>query len=343
MGKKEQRKKKLRTNKVKMPSIMVGMPIHHYMDNFTGMCMDKTTADLRQAGITFHRVSPTGIPDVAKARNACVDVFLKEKQYTHLMWIDADMAWDTDAVLSLLNLGVPACSALVTKKAPPFNVTLFQLLKPEEDSDTLNTYDVPLGAYPMDEPFRFPNSGIGTAFMLIERQVIEAMEPPYFAGFVDANKVLKGTDYYFCVRLLQRGFEFVYDPRPNIYHIGKCLFGVEDHVAYLDQLIGKGTEACPFMNLDASVVEWKKSFAGPQPSLIAKIALVVEKQKELYLRQEESKSVVSKCQSSRKADQTNPQTKTGIEAVKSPKDLDRINLPLHRENEPTKSMLGVKP
>lgn len=322
---------------------MVGMPIHNYMENYTGMCMDNTVKDLRDIGIGFHRVSPLNVPDVAKARNACVDAFLKDKRYTHLMWIDADMVWDTDAVMSLLNLGVPACSALVTQKAPPFKITLFQLLKPKEDSDTLETYDVPLGAYPMDEPFRFPNSGIGSAFMLLERQVIEAMEPPYFAGFVEPKtKVLKGTDYYFCVRLLQLGFEFVYDPKPKIYHVGKCLFGVEDHVAYLDQLMEKGTEACPFMNLGASVVEWKKSFAGPQPSLIQKIALVVEKQKELYQRQE-SKSVVSSGQSLTSADPPNPPMKTGLEAVKSPKDLDHTNLQLHPENKPMKSMLSAEP
>ncbi len=318
---------------------MVGMPVHNYVENFTLMCVDKTRSDLMQAGIEFHKVSPIGIPDVAKARNACVDVFLREKQYTHLMWIDADMVWDADAVLSLLNLGVPACSALVTKKAPPFNVTLFQLLKPEENSNSLNTYDVPLGAYPMDEPFRFPNSGIGTAFMLLERQVIEAMEPPYFASFIDpVNKTLKGTDYYFCVRMLQKGFEFVYDPRPKIYHVGKCLFGVEDHVAFLDQKAEKGIEACQFMNLDASVVEFKKTFAGPQPSLIEKIAPVVEKQKELYQRREESKSGASKSPSSASADQMKVQMRTGIEAVNSPKDLDHTKPLPHPENELTKSM-----
>jgi len=344
MGKKKQRKKTLNNKKIQQPAIMVGMPIHHYIENFTLMCIDKTMADLRQAGIKFHRVSPIGIPDVARARNVCVDAFLKDKQYTHLMWIDSDMVWDTDAVLSLLNLGVPACSALVTKKAPPFNITLFQLLKPEEDSNTLGTYDVPLGAYPMDKPFRFPNSGIGTAFMLLERKVIEAMEPPYFASFTDAKKALKGTDYYFCVRMLQRGFEFIYDPKPKIYHVGKCLFGVEDHVAYLDQLAEKGIEACQFMNTDASsVVDWKKTFAGPQPSLIEKIAPVVERQKELYRLREESKSDVSKCHSFASADQTKTQTKTGIEVVSSLKDLDHTKLPLHPEKEPTKSMLsGVR-
>ena len=339
MGKKKQRQKAQNKKQNQQPSIMVGMPIHNYMENFTGMCMDQTTSDLRELGIGFRRVSPIGIPDVARARNTCVDVFLKEKRFTHLMWIDADMVWDTDAVLSLLNLGVPACSALVTKKAPPFNVTLFQLLKPTEDSKTLNTYDVPLGAYPMDEPFRFPNSGIGTAFMLLERRVIESMEPPYFTGFVDpVRKTLKGTDYYFCVRMLQKGFEFVYDPRPSVYHVGKCLFGVEDHVAYLDQLAEKGIEACQFMNLDASVVEFKKTFAGPQPSLIEKIASVVEQQKELSALQAGSRSVASKCPSLEKDDPTRVQTKTGIEVVKSPKDSDLTSLPPRPEKEPMKTM-----
>jgi hypothetical protein len=270
-----------------------------------------------------------------------VDAFLKDKHYTHLMWIDADMVWDTDAVLSLLNLKAPACSALVTQKAPPFKITLFHLLQPEKDSEYLETYDVPLGAYPMDEPFRFPHSGIGTAFMLLERQAVEALEPPYFANFVDpVKKTLKGTDYYFCVRMLQKGFEFVYDPRPKIYHVGKCLFGVEDHVAFLDQKAEKGIEACQFMNLDASVAEFKKSFAGPQPSLIEKIAPVVEKQKELYQRQEASKSAASKCQSSASADQTKTQMKTGIEVVNSPKDSDHTSPPPHPEKKPTKSMLS---
>ena len=339
MGKKNKRKQALNNKKIRQPSIMVAMPIHNYMETLTDLCMNKTTADLARIGIPFHRFSPIGIPDVARARNQCVDAFLKDKRYTHLMWIDADEVWDTDAVLSLLNLKVPACSALVTQKAPPFKVTLFQLLKPKEDSEFLETYDVPLGAYPMDEPFRFPHSGIGTAFMLLERQVIEALEPPYFANFADSiKKQLKGTDYYFCVRMLQKGFEFVYDPRPKIYHVGKCLFGVEDHVAFLDQKAEKGIEACQFMNLDASVVEFKKSFAGPQPSLIEKIAPVVAKQKELYRRQEESKSDVSKCQSSNEGDLTKMPTKTGSEVVRSPKDLDLTESPPHPEKKPTKSM-----
>jgi len=338
MGKKRQRKKALHNKANRQPAIMVGMPVHHYVENFTLMCVDKTKSDLEQIGVRFNRLSPIGIPDVAKARNKCVDAFLKDRQYTHLMWIDADMVWDTDAVLSLLNLGVPACSALVTKKAPPFDVTLFQLLRPKEDSDYLETYSVPLGAYPMDEPFRFPNSGIGTAFMLLERQVIEAMEPPYFASFADpVKKELKGTDYYFCVRMLSKGFELVYDPRPKIYHMGMCLFGVEDHVAYLDQRAEKGIEACQFMNLDASVVEFKKSFAGPQPDLIQKIAFVVEKQKESYRRQVASRSAISSCPSSSEDDPTKVETKTGLEAVVSPRPRDVIRPQPHQEKRLTKS------
>jgi hypothetical protein len=49
-----------------------------------------------------------------------------------------------------------------TRCSPPFDITLFQILK-NEDGDP-DTYNVPFGNYPIDKPFTFPNSGIGTAF-----------------------------------------------------------------------------------------------------------------------------------------------------------------------------------
>jgi hypothetical protein len=339
VGKKKQRKQALRSRiggKKNNIAIMVGMPIHHYMDNFTAMCVDATAHRLSQKGIPFHRLSTLGLPDVAKARNQIVDEFLKAGEYTHLMWIDADMVWDAEAVEALIALDTPVASCLVTKKGPPFNVTMFQLMKPTEDSKFMDTYNVPLGAYPLDKPFTYPNSGIGTAFMLVSREVIEKMEQPYFTGFVNpVDKVLKGTDFYFCVQILKHGYDIVYEPRPRIYHVGKCLFGMEDHVAFLDQKEEKGIDVCQFMNLGASVVEFKKSFAGPQPSLIDKIAPAVEKQKELSRLQEESKSESRSCLLSAKDAQTSAETRTTTGAVKSRLPTVDINHQTPLGKEPT--------
>jgi len=323
---------------------MVGMPIHHYMENSTVMCFEATMLQLQKRGIPFHRMSTVGLPDVAKARNQIVEEFLKDKRYTHLMWIDADMAWDPNAVEALIDLNVPVASCLVTKKGPPFDITMFQLMKPAKDSKFLDTYTVPFGQYPLDRPFIFPNSGIGTAFMLIAREVIEKMEQPYFCGFVNpTDKTLKGTDYYFCVQMLKHGYEIVYDPRPPVYHIGKGLFGVEDHIAYLNHIAAGGTKECPFMNGDASVVEFKKSFAGPQPSLIQDLVSAGERQRDSSLVPEALKSETSLCPSSEKGDQTKMPTKTGIDVCRSPQPEENTKLPTPPENEPTKTTSAVEP
>lgn len=343
MGKKDKRRQALKARiggKKNNIAIMVGMPVHHYVDNFTLMSMEATVHRLGQMGIPFVRLSTLGMPDVAKARNQIVDEFLKAKQYTHLMWIDADMVWDPEAVEALIALDTPVASCLVTKKGPPFNVTLFQLMRPTEDSNSVDTYNIPLGAYPLDKPFTFPGSGIGTAFMLISREVIEKMEQPYFAGFVNKEnrRDLKGTDFYFCVQMIGHGYDIVYDPRPRIYHVGKCLFGIEDHVAFLDQKEEKGIDECQFMSSGASVAEFKKSFAGPQPDLIEKVAPAVEKQKELSAHREESKSESRSCLLSARDAQMSAETRTGLEVVASPSRLEPTRIPIPQEKSPTKSM-----
>ena len=326
MGKKS-REKKLRTNrKVNFDSvfkmqprhydgikIMVAMPIHYYMEPYTWICYEETRSQLAQVGIEFVISSPIGIPDVGKARNKCVEAFLADESYTHIMWIDSDMIWDPTAVLMLLEHKAPATSALVTKKGPPFSVTLFELSIDETGEP--NTYEPPFGSYPLDKPFTLRNSGIGTAFMLIERHVMEKIPIPHFAGFIDKKShQLKGTDFHFCIKLLQEGFEFIYDPRPRVYHIGRGIYGVEDTIAYLDKNVEEGITSCPFSSSSAeSVAEYKRSFAGPQPSLIASTAPVVAKQIELSQLPVESKSETSSCQSSSEETPKNQEKKTGTD------------------------------
>ena len=94
--------------------IMVAMPIHYHMEPYTWICYEETRAQLAEVGIEFMINAPIGIPDVAKARNKCVEAFLADDSYTHIMWIDSDMIWAPTAVLMLLEHKAPATSALVT-------------------------------------------------------------------------------------------------------------------------------------------------------------------------------------------------------------------------------------
>ena len=354
MGKKRERKRELNrklesrrlipiSQKPKM-SIAMAMPIHHYAENYTMMCADATINRLAEKNIFCNRVSIIGMPDIAKARNETVEIFLAEKNYTHLLWIDADMAWDPSAVEALIDLDVPVASCLVTKKGPPFDITMFQLMKPTENSTHMDTFMVPFGQYPLDKPFTFPHSGIGTAFMLVAREVIEKMESPYFATFMNpADRSLKGTDYYFCVNMIRHGYEIVYDPRPSVYHIGLGLYGVEDHIAYIDQQQEGGTKSCPFMNSGASVVEYKKSFAGPQTSLRQKVVNAGKGRPECFRSEGlESKWGSSSGQSLTSSDQTKAPMRIGTDVPKSPPLTEVINLRKPPKNEPTKIMSNVE-
>jgi len=97
-------------------------------------------------------------------------------------------------------------------------------------------------------------------------------------------------------------------------------FGIEDHIAYLEQSEKGGQKACQFTSGSAeSVAAYKSSFAGPQPSIIPEIASVVERQLESFQRQEESKSETSSCPSLNEETPTNPPKKTGIDPPKSQK------------------------
>lgn len=94
---------------------------------------------------------------VCRARNNLVAKFLANPNATHLMFIDADIAWDPDSVLRLVlhNKGV-VCGAYPMKSEPVRYV--INILENAKHHDPL--YEV---------------STSGTGFMLIKREIIEGL------------------------------------------------------------------------------------------------------------------------------------------------------------------------
>ena len=142
---------------------------------------------------------------VCRARNNLVAKFLANKDATHLMFIDADIAWEPESVLRLVlhDKGV-VCGAYPMKSEPVRYV--LNIIEDAQHHDPL--YEV---------------STSGTGFMLIKREVIEALaaampelkyrdilklgeqyEPHMYALFdtiIDENGHYLSEDWTFCKRV----------------------------------------------------------------------------------------------------------------------------------------------
>jgi hypothetical protein len=254
----------------KLPKIFLGMPSYEGVMPLTVSSLQRSDRYFAERGILLERYGPIGVSHIDKARNDCVDMFMKT-DCTHLLWVDDDMAWNPEDLEKMLSYNVDVVSALVTKKGPPFNPTIYQIAK--DSTGQLASYALPLGSFPIDEPFWMPHSGIGTAFMLVKRHVIEKIPQPCFASPPTSHGKVRGEDFYFCMQMDANGFDILYDPTVRVYHMGFCLFGIEDWLVY-KKMFPEQKEG--IIMGDLKVEEVKAFYAGPQPSYITENAPFVK-------------------------------------------------------------------
>jgi hypothetical protein len=122
---------------------------------------------------------------ITRARNTCVSYFLSHDEYTHLMFIDADIAFPHDAILKLLRANKDITAAIYPKKTYRFD-RLPQLFKMEPNTWLQDTeaklLDYVVNFY--DPKAQIINNCIRvkdapTGFMLIQRQVFDDMKIAY--------------------------------------------------------------------------------------------------------------------------------------------------------------------
>ncbi len=159
---------------------------------------------------------------VSVARNTLIEAFLAlPDDVQYLLLFDDDMVVPANVIDQLVRYGLPFVSAYCTRKTWPFlpvpatftNTTL------EANGDTLHHYK------PITD--MEPNTGLhrcdatGAAAICIRRDVLEAMEPPYFA-FIGG-----GEDYYFCRKVAEvktpempDGVWIMIDTGTEVGHVG---------------------------------------------------------------------------------------------------------------------------
>lgn len=233
---------------VKRPTMMIATPM------YGGMCTGGYTAGLLS---TMSRMHELGIPTawaqipneslITRARNALVRIFL-EHGHDYLMFIDADISFDGDAVAQLLAADEDIVCGIYPKKEIDWKAVERAALAGRENLRDFG------GAYVLnfigadsgdtDERGVFEVRHGGTGFMLIKRGVFERLAPhvptyrtssvldpetgeylmpevkEFFATSIDETGALLSEDYHFCELFRKHGGRVFANPFVKLDHIG---------------------------------------------------------------------------------------------------------------------------
>lgn len=192
----------------------------------------KTAGILSAAGIELHtRLSVTGSLLIS-ARNALINNFLEEKEFSHVLCVDSDLGWNPDAVLKMLEFDEEFVAGVYPMKES--STFLFRpCLKENGSLMTLEKGLIKMNYIP-------------AGFMLIKRSVFEKIiqkfpELKYKpkdpkggpGGYAFFNTELYdgefwGEDYVFCRKAREAGVDIWVDPTVQFWHGGRegCLMSI---------------------------------------------------------------------------------------------------------------------
>jgi hypothetical protein len=158
-----------------------------------------------------HLIFPVGgYPD--HNRNLSVKM-ARESHSSHLMFIDQDMQFPRDGIKKLIELNKSICGANYNQRGMPLTSTM----KIEVDGKLYSG-----GLEFPNEPFTV--YALGTGFMLIDMDVFNNLEFPWFQVVEDPDpKEFTTEDVYFCKQAGKK-YEIWCDPSIKVGHIGEYVY-----------------------------------------------------------------------------------------------------------------------
>lgn len=263
--------------------ILIGIPM------YGGNCSGMTTKSLCELHTVFARydikVSVNFLFNeslVQRARNYLAENFLANEQYTHLLFIDADIGFTPDDIISLLvfNMKDPECNDVVAGIYPRKTIAWEKISKLANTNIIEKPED--LAIYGGDFVFNFKKditqfniynplqvSETGTGFMLIPRHVLvkfkeafpeynyypDHLRTPGFEGSKEITAFFHceidpesrrylSEDYFFCRKIGEIGLKTTILPWINLDHVGSYIYkGSVPSMAALDlDLVSSGKE-----------------------------------------------------------------------------------------------------
>ena len=211
-----------------------------------------SSKDLKDNGVECSVVFLNKESNITRARNSLVAKFLTT-DFTHLMFIDSDMGWETGDIRKLLNLKKDFVAGVGVRKALPISFCCNLMV--EENKLTIDSSNGCLKA-----------NEVGTGFMLLSRTVFDRMiganpDGYYLEDHNDKNSLKIFTffetkregnefyseDYSFCRSWRKLHGEIWVDPTIKLQHFGEhCFEGkLQDKINEFSSLdIMKETQSC---------------------------------------------------------------------------------------------------
>ncbi len=194
-------------------------------------------------GIRLTFSMPWGDALVTRARQTIAAHFLADPTATHLLFIDADINYQVDQVLRLLQFDKDLCAGVYPLKKYDWEKVRQSALAGEEQLASAGlSYVIEL-----DREFETINgfgrvAQTGTGFLLIKRSVFEIMAKKYpelryqtdgpvpreahafFNCLIDEQGSYLSEDYSFCKRWTDMGGEIWVDLNSRLNHMGPEMF-----------------------------------------------------------------------------------------------------------------------
>ena len=235
----------------KRPSIMIATPMYggmctgHYVQ---GLLM--TMNRMRELGIDVAWCQITNESLITRARNELARVFLKSN-HDYLMFIDADIGFDGNAIAHLLAVDDDIVCGIYPKKEVNWSSVKRAALAGKEDlEDHAGAFVfnmVGAAHVETDERGTIEVRHGGTGFMLIKRGVFDHLTPhvptyrtssfikpdgeydkplthEFFATSIDETGALLSEDYHFCELFRKHGGKIYAHPFVKLDHVGTYVY-----------------------------------------------------------------------------------------------------------------------
>ena len=164
----------IKTPKLQGRRVFLGTPNHINLLSLEWVIsLIRAQRELGAAGVTLDVSILPGDPMVDRARNRIVADFLKDKENTHLLFVDDDIEWHASDLIRMLGHGLPfLAGACPSKKRDAKGLERFVgVVDPSGEG---------VDGKPLVKATR-----VGTGFLLLAREVFEAIEsnsPAYDVG-----------------------------------------------------------------------------------------------------------------------------------------------------------------